>query len=207
MKEKPSNIIGWIITAFIVLTVLTYEIVSHIPSYPSKINQERLELALQGAKDTLVREVDMFIHRVAPESCLNGLAVVNVCEEYNIDIMFVLAQGFIEGHYATKGLAAKMNNVFNVGAYDGEGTKYMKYYSHPDLSIRPYLELLKKRYLYDGRTEYDLMDKYVDVNGKRYASAPDYEDKLLSKYVYIKESTNIERLYRQYSKYKILTHK
>ena len=45
---------------------------------------------------------------------------VEECERYNIDIIFTLVQGEIESHFGTKGLGAKINNVFNVGVFDNK---------------------------------------------------------------------------------------
>ena len=68
-------------------------------------------------------------------------------------------------------------------------TKYI--YQYPNESIEPYLQLLTNRYLVN-KMEYDLFENYVDINGSRYASDPDYESKLKSKYNYIIENTKIQ---------------
>ena len=77
------------------------------------------ELKYFETKSLLCDEVQKYINSIAPTSNLRGYAVVEECEKYNVDIKFVLAQGEIESHYATKGLGAKLNNVFNVGVFDG----------------------------------------------------------------------------------------
>jgi hypothetical protein len=142
--------------------------------YPIVVYRGDMELKLQESKSLLVDEVDAYIKKIAPTSNLNARILVELCDEYDIDIKFALAQGQIESHYATKGLAKKTNSVFNVLAYDGKSfgeiCKKGKY-SHPDHSIEPYLKLICNDYLVDGKTEYDLLDNYVNKDGNRYASA------------------------------------
>jgi flagellum-specific peptidoglycan hydrolase FlgJ len=153
----------------------------------------------------LCDEVQKYINSVAPTSNLRGYAIVEECEKYNVDIKFVLAQGEIESHFATKGLGGKLNSVFNVGIFDEYTEKdiYSNYkYDHPNQSIRPYLELLTTRYLVN-KLEEDLMYNYVDVNGNRYASDTNYESKLRDKHTYITMHTKIDELQKQLHNYAI----
>jgi hypothetical protein len=157
------------------------------------------ELQYWDYKHQLVNEVQNYITTIAPSSNLRGYAIVEECEEYNIDICFVLAQGEIESHFGTKGIAAKINSVFNVGIYDGLsiqeiGEKYKCDY--PNESIEPYLKLLNERYLIN-KTEQDLMKKFVDKDGKRYASNPNYEIMVSERYKFITENTKIVELHNQ----------
>lgn len=175
------------------------------------VYRQRLELKYYGTKDTLVSAVDEYIQRIAPGSCLNGLTVVNECERYEIDLPFVLAQGKVESHFGTKGIAGKTHSVFNVYAYDGKSAEEIRSaghaYNHPDESVEPYMRLLKKHYLNDGKTEMDLLDKYVNSEGKRYATDKGYEGKILSTYKDIHDSTSIDELWDQLMKYKMLSKK
>lgn len=154
------------------------------------------EIKYWGYKSDLVDEVQNYINLVAPTSNLRGYAIVEECEKYNVDICFVLTQGEIESHFGTKGLGSKINNVFNVGVFDGKSIyeidkKYKP--DHPNESIGLYLELLTTNYLV-GKVEEDLMQNYVDKNGNRYASNPDYEAMFSSKYKYICENTKIKEI-------------
>lgn len=176
--------------------------------YPYQVYRGNIELKLQQSKGQLVDEIDKYIKSVAPNSILNARILLEICEEYNIDIKFVLAQGHIESHFGTKGMALKTNSVFNVLAYDGKNYSQIckkGKYSHPDLSIRPYLELLVNDYMVEGKSEYDLLDEFVNKNGDRYASALDYESKLNNTFINISDSTNIDELYKQYRKYQMLS--
>ena len=155
------------------------------------------EIAYWNYKSALVNEVQNYITSIAPNSNLRGYAIVEECEKYNVDICFVLAQGEIESHFGTKGIASKLNCVFNVGIYDNKTSEEIesKYkFDCPNESIGPYLNLLNERYLIN-KTEQDLMKKFVDVNNKRYASDTDYETKISSKYKLIEENTKISEYY------------
>ena len=45
----------------------------------------------------------------------NGAKIlIDVCQKYGLSIKFVLAQGQLESHFGTKGLARKTNSIFNV---------------------------------------------------------------------------------------------
>lgn len=140
-------------------------------------------------------EVDNYIKSIAPTSKLSGKDIVEKCLEYNIDIAFVLAQGQIESHYGTTGTARKTNSVFNVGAYDGHSANKQNKngfgFNNPNDSIEPYLILLTNEYLVNGKTEYDLMNNYINYLGMRYASNNNYERMLKSIYNKIKKTTNI----------------
>ena len=151
------------------------------------------EITYWDYKCALVNEVQNYINTIAPSSNLRGYALVEECEKYGVDICFVLSQAEIESHFGTKGIASKLNSVFNVGIYDGKTAEEIdnKYkFDYPNESIEPYLKLLNERYLVN-KTEQDLMKKFVDINGNRYASNPNYENMISDKYKYITENTKI----------------
>lgn len=152
-----------------------------------------------------VFEVQRYIESVAPTSNLRGYALVELCEKYNVDVKFALAQGEIESHFATTGLGARICNVFNVGCDDGKSIaeindEYKKKY--PNESIEPYLKLITSRYLV-GKLEGDLMESYVDVEGKRYASNLLYEEMMRTKYDYITKNTKIDEYRAKMKSYAI----
>ena len=152
------------------------------------------EITYWDYKCALVNEVQNYITQVAPSSNLRGYAIVEECEKYGVDICFVLAQGEVESHFGTKGIASKLNCVFNVGVYDNKTVEQVESqyrFDYPNESIEPYLKLLTTRYLVN-KLETNLMQKFVDVNGKRYATDPEYEVKVSSKYKYICENTKIQ---------------
>ena len=166
------------------------------------VYKDRIELKYWSSKDSLVTEIDKYILATAPESSVDGLFLLNKCLEYNVDVVFVLAQATMESHFGTTGMAKRTNSVFNVGAYDGMslgGISNKHKYENPNLSIEPYLVLLNNRYL-DGKSEADLLEKFVDKDGKRYASYPHYEKELMGIIKRIDETTNVNKTYTLFLK-------
>lgn len=155
-----------------------------------------------NVKTELANEVDSYIKQVAPTSLVTAEYLVTECHEYDVDIIFVLAQGTIESHFATKGIGGKINSIFNVCVYDNikSGNKVNKShrYGHPDESIEPYLQLLRESYLVNGKTEADMLVNYVNLYGQRYASHPQYETQLASVMKRIKRTTKIDSLNQKY---------
>lgn len=213
MKENIKKILKYVVLGLffgvislgVHLFSTTKETKHYKENYVFMIFRDNLELDYYGAKDTLVDAIDSYIREIAPSSVMNGLAFVNKCDEYNMDLFFVVAQAQVESSFATKGLGQKMNSAFNVKAYDGKGSKYMDKHHHPDESIEPYMLLVKKYYMGDSKTEMDLMNNYVDLTNKRYASNPDYETMMLS--TYKKLADRYGRLYDDYLKFKTLAGK
>jgi flagellum-specific peptidoglycan hydrolase FlgJ len=156
----------------------------------------------EEARYQLAIEVDNYITSVAPKSCIDPFLMIDLCSQYGVDIRFVMAQGQIESHYATKGTAAKTLSVFNVGAYDGHSASRQRRngfgYSDPNDSIEPYLQLITNEYMVNGKTEKDLMKNYVNVLGMRYASNPRYEVMLRSVYNRINKRPSFRSAYENY---------
>lgn len=209
MTKTKSTIflcVGIVIVAICACIGITYNVIHRDDNYVNDVYRHRLELSYYGAKDTLVSSIDTYIQKSFKGSCMNGLAFVDASETHDIDLLFILSQCQIESGFATTGLGAKMNSAFNVGAFDGKGTTHMKKYKHPDLSIEPYINLLFESYLVDGKTEMELMEKYVNSGGKRYATSTSYEQNMRSIYKKLSDSEIGER-YEIFKKYKILSGK
>lgn len=162
-----------------------------------------LQTSYQGVKSDLVDLTQHYIDSVAPNSGLRALILVENCEKYGIPITFTLAQGEIESHFGTKGLAYRTNSVWNVGAYDGHSLSDISHtYANPNDSVIPYLDLLTNNYL-PGKTVEDLLESYTDVNGNRYASDKYYETKLRDKVKYITDKYQIDELQERLNYYKV----
>lgn len=179
--------------------------------YSYYVYQDRNMLLYYNAKEELVEEVEKYINSVAPNSAINAITLVNKCDEYNIDIIFVLAQAQKESHFGTMGMAAKTNSVFNVFAFDNYTEEDMrtlgKTYKHPDHSIEPYLKLLTSKYFVNGKTEKDMFDQFVDINGLRYASYEGYERDMRLLYNKIDSTTNLTEKIENFNKFKLIVGK
>lgn len=171
--------------------------------YSKNIYAEDMQLKFYASKNALADSINSYIKNVAPHSAMNAISFINECEEYDIDLFFVLAQCQLESNFATTGLGAKTRSAFNIKAYDGHADKYMDKFKHPDMSIKPYLNVIKTTYLDHDTTELSLLDNYINHNGDRYASDPNYEAKLRD--IYTKLSSKYSDIYKEYQKYKMLT--
>lgn len=169
----------------------------------SSVSTEQCSKADQSDKDSirteLIIEVDKYIKIKGPGTRLTAESLVAACEHHEFDLVFAIAQAQIESTLGTKGKAAKTNSVWNVNQNDGRSVATMNKlgfsFTHPDQSIEPYIMLVKTKYLGEKRTYNDLMKNYVDVHGRRYASARDYERKLRNTYDYIVTKTRIQHLF------------
>jgi hypothetical protein len=103
--------------------------------------------------------------------------LVIACYLYDYDLPLLLAQLQVESHFGTTDRAKRTNSMFSVGAYD-DGRDIVKY-KDQDASIVPYIKLINKNYLLDGKKDVDdLLSNFVNGAGKRYASNPNYENDL-----------------------------
>lgn len=85
-----------------------------------------------------------------------------------------LAQAQYETHMGKR--TRSPNNIFNIGETDGGGHKA---YDAPEDSVADYYQLMANRYYAGGqKTTGDLLNNFVDVNGNRYASNPNYENQI-----------------------------
>ena len=155
-----------------------------------------------NARNAFAAEVHDYITRVAPNADVDPYVLIDLCTEYDIDVAFVLAQGQIESHFATKGTARRTNSIFNVGAYDGHSANRQCRngfgFEDPNDSIEPYLMLLTSDYLVNGKTINDLMKNYVNKLGMRYASNLKYESQLRSVYNRIYRNPRFKTAYEEY---------
>lgn len=150
----------------------------------------------------LVRATNKYIKTIAPTSKLDAKTLVDECLNYQFDIALALAQGHLESHFGTRGVAASTNSVWNVYSYDNRSVTDIKtknlHYKDPNDSIIPYLELIQKSYTqYGAKGIEKLLMNFVHVNGARYASEKDYEKNLKSIYDSITKNTQIIELQKR----------
>ena len=215
IKRKWKKALGWTVAVFAVICLIVQTVFvvrdeiekRNIRNYPFTVMRHEAVLSYNEYKSRLVKEVKHYIDSVAPTSTLSGYAIVDMAEKYDLDIKFVLAQGQLESHFGTTGMAVKTNSVFNVGAYDGmkfENINGKFRYKHPDFSIEPYMQLLYKNYITGSKTELDLMAKYVTKGGKRFSSNSNYERELMNLYRKIDKTTDISTLQGEVRRYRII---
>lgn len=201
--SKSVKVIGWLFSAIIIVLVVASLIAKNNLTKSKYAYYQKMELETHywEVKCKVVDEVKSFMAANAPTTNISSIMLVNLCDEFDIDVRFVLAQGLIESHYGTKGLATKTNSVWNMGAYDGatyEQILGVYKYSHPNESIKPYLKKLKKNYLGNSKTEWDLVSNFVDLNGHRYATYEKYEDELKIALDRIENETTLGSLLLEY---------
>ena len=213
MKIETQVTVNSIINSICLLLVAVFAILAFtwsIPKHEEQIGYDtateyirELHVQYNGVKAELVDVAQHYIDSVAPNSGLRALILVENCEKYGIPISFTLAQGEIESHFGTKGLAYRTNSIWNVGAYDGHSLNDISHtYSNPNDSVIPYLDLLTNNYL-PGKTVEDLFDSFTDINGNRYASDKYYETKLRDKIKYITDNYRIDELQGRLNYYKV----
>lgn len=213
MKIETQVTVNSIINSICLLLVAIFAILAFTWSIPKQEKQtgydtateyiRELQTSYQGVKSDLVDLTQHYIDSVAPNSGLRALILVENCEKYGIPITFTLAQGEIESHFGTTGLAYRTNSVWNVGAFDDYTLSDIQHkFNNPNDSVNPYLDLLVNNYL-PSKTIEDLLENFVDINGNRYASDTYYETKLKSKIDYIKEHYRIDELQERLNYYKI----
>lgn len=211
-NNSAGKVFGFIFALIlfaIMLGLITFQLSKPKSDFWYAIYQERTELKYWSSKDSLVTAIDNYIITTAPESTVDGLFLLNKCQEYNVDLVFVLAQATLESQFGTTGIAKKTNSVFNVGAYDGKSSSTIssKYkYENPNLSIDPYLTLLNDSYL-DGKSEEELLNNFVNKHGKRYASYKNYEKELQIIIQRIENTTDIPKAYSRFLKYQNLSNR
>lgn len=118
--------------------------------------------------------------------------LVNNALEHDIDLCFIMSQAKIETHFGTVGAGRQSSRRSLFGIVK-------RRYSNYDHAVEDYCKILKKSYLVNGKTEKDLMRKYVTGSGHRYASNPNYERELRSVYKEIVNSTNLKLLQDKYN--------
>lgn len=213
MNIEHQVTLNSIINSICLVVVAVFAILAFTWSMPKQEEQtgydtateyiRELQTSYQGVKSDLVDLTQHYIDSVAPNSGLRALILVENCEKYGIPVTFTLAQGEIESHFGTKGLAFRTNSVWNVGAYDGHDYSSISHkFSNPNDSVIPYLDLLTNNYL-PGKTVEDLLDSYTDINGNRYASDKYYETKLKDKIKYITDNYRIDEIQERLNYYKV----
>lgn len=171
--------------------------------------EESVDMKYWAAKDELCDSINNHIKKLAPNSGLEALWIVDMCDKHDVDIVLCLAQAQVESMYGTVGSAKYTNQVFNVGIYDSykslSDIPKHKFIQNPNRSIETYCEVIRNNYLGENKTSMDLLDNFVNLSGKRYASNESYEKMLIS--VYNNIQSKLGNSIDVYNKYKMLTNR
>lgn len=120
--------------------------------------------------------------------------LVNAGLDNNIDICFMIAQAQIETCFGTTGAGRESSRRSMFGIIK-------RHYNNYEDAINHYCVVLKRYYLVNGKTEQQLMTKYVTSTGGRYAGNLNYEIELRTVYNQIRRTTNIYSLQEEYKKF------
>jgi hypothetical protein len=106
--------------------------------------------------------------------------LVKICDENDFSLPFTMAIANLESCFGANKRAQKTNSVFSVGSWDNGENKH--FYSDPNESIQPFIDLIKKDYITGEKSLEDLLKKnsFVNRNGDRYASLGNYESQVKS---------------------------
>jgi len=196
MFKKVSKILSIAFMLFFLNVGTNYPTIADTAA--SETNTNNVEtfypaVVRQRLHEYLVQEVKNYITQVAPKSKLDAETLVTLCQQYEMDIPFVLAQGTLESQLGTTGKAITTKSIFGVGALDNGTIRPGCIYKNVNQSIEPYLILLHDQYLGDKKTIKDLIKDrgYKTLNGARYATLPVYESRLRTYLVNIDMNTSI----------------
>ena len=193
--------LSFILCAIVVICIIS-ENNAKVEQYKEAVIREQTILYMEHIKTRIVDEIYCYLYSVAPTCEVDADILFDMCNKYNVDVRFAMAQAQVESHYATKGTAKKTKSMFNVGAYDGHSASRQRRngfgFSDPNESIEPYLQLITTEYMVNGKTESDLMKNYVNNLGMRYASNPRYESMLRSVYKRISNKPTFKIAYDNY---------
>ena len=132
-------------------------------------------LAVKDYMETALRNQNYSLE----DTQLDARALVTASERYNFDLALLMAAAHCESCFGATPRAQRTNSVYSVGCYDNGKNRVT--YDNPNDSILGYINLLNSDYLVNGKTINDLLRKgcFVNKNGHRYASDPNYEAKIL----------------------------
>lgn len=176
-----------LIVIFVFVSINSYSKIDIVQIDNTNTEQEYLELKYSETINSLYFTIDEYINNITTNHNLDIYHIINLCEKNNYDIVFLLAQAQLESHFGTKGEARKTKSMFNV--------IWCKYNNVND-SVEPYIELINRKYLSNGRTSKDLLKNFTDIYNHRYAEDPLYEKKLTNIYNKIITNTSITNLFK-----------
>jgi len=182
------------------------ETVEDTPSNPYNMSDEDYALFIEKA-EAVKDEIDRVLAFRGMSSDDIDFDIENLvynCYKYNFDLPLALAQLRCESHFGTTPRAKKTNSMFSIGAYDSG--KNGTWYESMDDSIEPYILIMKRDFLQNGKRTVDAIlnpggfYRLFGARKARYARDPDYEDTLRSvRRGIIKRSPVLAQEYNSYN--------
>lgn len=139
------------------------------------IQKEDQKIQSKQEREKEIKNINKILE-LYKETKLQADTIYKYCNIYNIDYLFLLSVGILESQLGTdpKAYRARRNNtIFSVGEVDS-GVSYRKYKTVHE-SVQGFCILIHNLYKKNGRTEKDLMRKFTNIYGNRYASSRKYE--------------------------------
>ena len=154
-----------------------------VEQIPSKIDKEKekadslYKQKVEACKDYMEYALNNQNYSLSSTK-LKPETLVKVSMETNFDLPFLMAVAHQESCFGATPRARKTGSVFSEGLYDN-GHNAVRY-SDPNESVYGFVNLLKNDYLVNGKQLPDLLKpgSFVNINGHRYASDANYENKI-----------------------------
>lgn len=147
------------------------------------------EMQKDSLKNAILEEATNYAAAQSPKSSETiPTYIVEMGLEHDIDICFMLSQTHLETSFGTGGIGKTRKSIF--------GVMKRSFNTYED-AIDHYVDMLKTSYLANGKTEEQLLQRYVNKNGYRYG-ASGYESHLRRYYDKITSNTRIKDLQQQY---------
>lgn len=157
------------------------------PKEGGKEPQVTLKAGVSISKEAIQEYIDKYSDG---ESKITAEQVMDVSNKYGVPVELILAQGRIESNFGTKGRGARTKNIYNVGNYTSGDTMRKDSAEQKAVSrvmpdwesgLEQYAKLLKEDYMPENGNWNQLVEgEFVNNDGNRYATDPNYESKLKS---------------------------
>jgi len=134
----------------------------------------------------------LFLYYSKGKAPISARRFLELCAQYDFDPTLALAQAVQESHIGTQGAAVATNNIFNVGNTD-DGSR--RYFPSAEAGLVAYLELMTNRYA-SSAFEFIARDGR-NVNGNRYASDPNYTQRIYDLVLEIRMKVKPESIFRK----------
>lgn len=138
-------------------------------------------------KSEVEYRIEEYLNTNYPTTPLKANWVMQYSQEFGVSPEFILTVSQLETSHATNPNAIRCyrnKTIFSQGEWD-DGSSRISYTTYKE-SVRDFCKLIKTDYLVDGKTEQQLVENFVNREGYRYASFPQYEKYMRIQYQYFR---------------------